>query len=99
MLVIQNDEIVRIPDPNEEVNVEPVKVRGRKKEPTFRVFCVYCQEVNEIKQRQLVLRSKYGVPVNSFYCPSCDKRNYFFSEKFALNKVSLKLLRDFSEID
>ena len=98
MLVIRDDEIVRIPDPAEEVvSKEKTVKKGKKKEPVYTVFCTNCNSFHEIKQEDLCLRSKYGIPINSFYCPHCKRRNYFFSEKYALSRTSIKILQEYEE--
>lgn len=97
MLVIEGDKIIRIPDPDEILKEEKTVKRGRKKDPTFHVVCITCRKDSEIKQKNLVLRSKYGVPVNSFYCPHCGKRNYFLSEALSFSKSSLNLLKELSD--
>ena len=79
MLIIKDDEIIQINDPND------VKKKEKRKDISFKVVCNYCHRSSVIKQEDLVLRSQYGFPVNSFYCPSCGKRNYHFSEEYSLN--------------
>ena len=90
---------VEIPKPEPIQEEQPVKkvAKPQKKVPTFHAFCKYCKKDWELKQKQLIIRCKYGIPINSFYCPSCKRRNFFISEKYSLDENTLNLLKQFPE--